>query len=112
MKRAVRRAAGLLVLVAACVICGRLLPVYWSAWRLQRYLGELAQSAESEARSEEWLRAMIVSRGARLGLPVRSDQVRLERSEGRLRIEVRYVAPVRLAFYTVDLHFHPRVGWR
>ncbi|MGB9606204.1 MAG: hypothetical protein ACPL88_10060, partial [Bryobacteraceae bacterium] len=60
----------------------------------------------------EWIRARVVNRAAQLGLPVRSDQVRLDRSRGRLELEVPYVAPVDLGPYTVDLHFRPRAGQR
>ncbi len=107
--RRLRALAGLLVLGGACLLCLKLLPVYWSAWRFQQYLRELAADADAQ-RPEEWLRARLVSRAADLGLPVRGDQVRLARQGDRLLIEVRYVAPVRLALYTVDLHFRPRAG--
>lgn len=107
-RRGLRVAAGLLVLAGAAVVCGRLLPVYWGAYRFQQYLTELAAGPEAAERPEEWVRAMVVNRAAALGLPVRSEQVRLARTGGRLQVEVRYVAPVKLAFYSVDLHFRPR----
>ncbi len=105
--RRLRVAAGLLVVGGACMICLKLLPVYWGAWRFQQYLRELAAGGEAQ-QLEEWMRARVLSRAADLGLPVRGDQVRLGRQGDRLLVEVRYVVPVRLAFYTVDLHFRPR----
>lgn len=105
---ALRRATGLVVLAAVVVVCLQLAPVYWNAWRFRRYVAEVAARPENRERPEEWVRALLVNRAAQLGLPVRSDQVRLDRSRGRLELEVRYVAPVRFAFYTVDLHFRPR----
>ncbi len=107
---AVRRAAGVAVLAAAGVLCVQLAPVYWNAWRFRRYVAEVAARPENRARPDEWVRALLVNRAAELGLPVRSDQVHLERSRGRLELEVHYVAPVNFAFYTVDLHFRPRAS--
>ncbi len=108
--KAVRRAAGVLVLAAAAVVCAQLAPVYWKAWRFGRFVAEVAAHPEHRGRADEWVRAQLVNRAAELSLPVRSDQVRLERAGGRLEVEVRYVAPVNFAFYTVDLHFRPRAS--
>ncbi len=110
MRRKLRVLAALLVLGGAAVICLRLLPVYWSAWRFQRYLNELAADPETARRPDEWVQARVVSRAAELGLPVRSGQVRLRREAGRLALEAPYAASVNLSFYSVDLHFRPRAG--
>lgn len=104
--------AALIVLAGALMICFRLAPVYWSAYRFQRHLAELTADPESARWPDERIRASVLNRAAELGLPVRSDQVRLLRSAGGLRLEVSYVAPVRLSYYRVDLHFRPRAGAR
>lgn len=106
--RAARRAAAVAVLAGAAVVIAQLTPVYWNAWRFRRYVAQLVAHPETRQRPDEWVRAQLVNRAAQLGLPVRSDQVRVDRSRGRLELEVRYVAPVRFGLYTVDLHFRPR----
>ncbi|MCS7315611.1 MAG: hypothetical protein RMI94_10490 [Bryobacterales bacterium] len=110
MRRTVRRAAGCAVLAAAALVCLQLAPIYWKAWQFRRYVAEVAARPENSEREDEWLRALLASRAAQLRLPVRSDQVRVARTRGRLELEVRYVAPVSFAFYTVDLHFRPRAS--
>jgi len=110
--RWVRRAAAAIVLLAACAVCLRLAPVYWGAWQFRRHLAAVARDPDARQRPEEWIRAHVVSRAAELGLPVRSDQVRVHRMADRLELEVRYVAPVNFALYQVDLHFRPRAGGR
>jgi hypothetical protein len=56
------------------------------------------------------LQVRVVDRAARLGLAIRPEQVRLQRSGEGLRIEVRYAVPIDLPFYTVDLHFRASAG--
>jgi len=112
MTRRLRILAALLVMAAAVVIAARLAPVYWTAYRFQRYLAELAAVADDAHWPEERVRAAVLNRAAELGLPIRSEQVRAERAAGGLELEVRYVTPVRLSYYRVDLHFRPHVRSR
>jgi len=106
--RWVRRAAAAIVLLAACAVCVRLAPVYWGAWRFRQYVAAVARDPDARRQPEDWIRARLVNQAAELGLPVRSDQVRIHRMADRFELEVRYVAPVTFAFYSVDLHFRPR----
>lgn len=111
-RRGLRVLAAAAVLAGALIISFRLAPVYWNAYRFRRHLAELAAQPGSAQWSDERIRAAVVNQAAQLGLPVRSDQVRVHRSPGGLRLEVSYVAPVRFSYYRVDLHFRPRVGAR
>jgi hypothetical protein len=110
--RWVRRAAAAVVLAAACLLCLRLGTVYWGAWRFRQYLVQLAHEPQILELPDDWIRAQVVNRAAALGLPVRSDQVRVQRTGAGLELEVRYVAPVHFALYSVDLHFRPHVSRR
>lgn len=67
---------------------------------------------ENQAKAEDQLRALVLDKAANLGLPVRAENIEIQRSPESLRIDVRYVVHVDLPLYTVDLHFHPGVGAR
>ncbi len=108
--RSGRIAGGLAVIAMLGVFAARLLPVYLKNFHLQQYLEETAQLPATLERPDALLRVDVVNRAARLGLPVRIDQVRVRRWAGHVRIEVLYIVPVNLLFYTVDLHFRPAAG--
>ncbi len=110
--RAWRAVAAAIVLAGLAAISARLLPLYLGNYRLQRFLDSFSREAQAQAQPDDLVRVAIVNKAAELGLPVRTDQVRLNRSPKALQIEVRYVVPVELPLYTVDLHFRPRAGPR
>lgn len=99
--------AGSAVLVALIALALLLLPVYYRNLQFEGGLKEIARASESGKRSDEVLRAVVVDRAARLGLPIQAGDIRLIRSPGRLRIEVHYKVPVDLSLYSVELHFNP-----
>ena len=97
---------GVLLLLASMVVL--LVPPYYENWKLQGYIDELAGDPASAAKPPDALRANIVNKAASLGLPVHGGDVRVNTSDGALRIEVLYVVRVELPAYTVDLHFRPK----
>jgi hypothetical protein len=106
-----RIVGGLSVLLILAVTTAYLTPVYLRNLELQRYLDQMTQQKESILeRPDDWLRVAVVNEASRLGLPVQSGHVRIERADHRLRIEVLYTVEVNLPLYTVDLHFHPGAG--
>jgi hypothetical protein len=54
----------------------------------------------------------VLKRAGELDLPVKADNVQIDRLGDGLRIDVRYFVRVSLPFYTVDLHFYPGAGSR
>jgi|GEM_PF-895962 len=107
--RVLRAVTGVLVLAGAGAVAVALGPVYGRAYRFQSYTREVGQ-ALAAGRSEEWARVALVNRAAELGLPVRSDGIRCQRQGEWVKLEVRYAVPVRLGWYTVDLHFRARAS--
>jgi hypothetical protein len=95
----------LLILLALAAFAVLLVPVYYRNYQFQQSLKQVAASAASG--SDDALRAVVMERASRLGLPVRGDDVLLDRSGARLRIEVKYRVSVDLSVYSVSLHFHP-----
>jgi hypothetical protein len=109
-----RIALGIAVLAALVAFGVLLTGPYYRNWQLQRYLEETAFAAEPQPpRATDLVAASVAETAARLGIPVRTEQIRVTRAaEGGLYLEARYVVRVDLLLYTVDLHFRPSAGVR
>jgi hypothetical protein len=98
------------IVVALLAVGGLLAQPYLRNLQLQDFLEELAARPESVEAHPAQLSVAVMNRAAQLGLPVREDQIQVNRSGDSLRIEARYVVRVDFAFYTVDLHLRARGG--
>jgi len=107
-----RQAAGVAVLVILAFLGARLIPIYLHNRELQQFVEDVTHRPAAAANSDDVLRARVLSKAADLDLPVAADNVRIERSAGAVRMDVRYVVHVDLPLYTVDLHFYPGAGSR
>jgi F0F1-type ATP synthase membrane subunit c/vacuolar-type H+-ATPase subunit K len=108
--RALRTAAGVLILALLATALAVLVPVYYRSVRFGRAIQAIARRADAAGQADEAVRAAVIESAARLSLPIDAAGLKLDRSSGRLRIDLRYRVPVNALFYTVDLHFHPRAG--
>ena len=95
------------MLVLLALIAVLLAPPYYHDWQLQRYLKALVQDQAVANRSTDLIRALIVDKAAGLGLPVRTADVHVTRTNNKTKIEVLYIVHIDLPVYTVDLHFRP-----
>ena len=102
-----RIAAGVAVLVVFALIAILLAPPYYHDWQLQRYLVALVHDRATVNRPPDLIRALVVDKAAALGLPVRTPDVHVTRSNGNVKIEALYIVHIDLPVYTVDLHFRP-----
>ena len=107
-----RQAAGLAVLAILVFLGVRLIPIYFHNQELQQFVEDVTQRAAAPTSSDDVLRSWILEKASGLELPVVADNVHVQRSGGRVRIEVRYAVRVDLPLYTVDLHFYPGAGSR
>jgi hypothetical protein len=107
-----RIAAGIAVLAAMALLLADFTPIYLHNLQLQNFVGGLTQAVDSQNAKDAELRGRILERAHALGLPVTEDNVQIFRSPGGVRIDVRYLVPVRLPGYSVNLHFYPGAGSR
>ena len=106
-----RIAAVIAVLVAMAVLLAVFTPIYLHNLVLQNFVGSLTQGVDSRTRADADLRGSILEKAHALGLPVTEDNVQIFRSPGAMRIDVRYLVPVKLpGLYAVNLHFYPGAG--
>ncbi len=112
-----RIAAAVFVLAALLGFGVLFAPTYLGNLKLQTYVAEITRRVDSQNESDEALRQNVLKKAQELGLPVKADNVHIvrsqgDRSNGGLRIDVRYFVRVSLPGYTVDLHFYPGAGSR
>ena len=87
-------------------------PIYLGNLKLQTYVAEITRRVDSKNQSDEVLVRNVLNRARDLDLPVKADNVHINRSPEGLRIDVRYFVRVTIPGYTVDLHFYPGAGSR
>jgi hypothetical protein len=107
-----RVGAGAAVLVALVVMGARLVPIYVHNIELQQFVEDVAHRAAAPTSSDDILRTWVLDKAADLDLPVKADNVQIQRSTDSVRIVVRYVVRVDMPLYTVNLHFYPGAGSR
>lgn len=110
--RILRSAAAVLLLSTLTYLGVRMVPLYWRNVEFQRDLEGLLQDPAMGQLSPAAAAVAVADRAARMGLPVRSGDVRVTRGASGLRVAVRYAVPVDLGVYTVDLHFRAAAGAR
>jgi hypothetical protein len=87
-------------------------PIYIHNLQLQQYVADLTHNAEAHSATDQSLRDNVLKKAGELDLPVKADNVHIDRVGDDLRIDVRYFVRVTLPLYTVDLHFYPGAGSR
>jgi hypothetical protein len=102
--------AAALILTGLAVAAVLMLPPYFQNLEFQRYLEQVVRQVDVAAYPPDLVRAQVLNKAAGMGLPVRGDQVSVERSGGGYRIRVLYIRRVDLLLYTVDLHFRSSAG--
>ncbi len=98
--------------VAAAVVgaVALLAPPYFDNWELSRALATVVERQHASGWSDEQWRVAAAEQAARLGIPVRSEQVQLTRRGQAVRVEARYQIRVDFGAYTVNLHLRARGG--
>ena len=98
-----RLISGFAILGALVAVLLWMAPTYVRDYELKRYLRTRALSANSEAE----LATDIVGKAAGLGLPVRTEDLRITPSGSGFHIDMRYA--VHVPVIEADLHFHSSV---
>jgi hypothetical protein len=107
-----RLAAGTVVILILALLSARLVPIYVHSLELQQFVEKTTHRPEAPTSSDAVLRAWVLDKAAELELPVRANNVLIQRTAQSLHIEVRYDVRVDLPLYTVNLHFYPGAGSR
>lgn len=96
------------ILASMFFVAIKAIPVYVHAYELQDHLRELViQAMAGQHPSVDRLKDNILAKAADLDLPVRSGDVKIEYTLGKIVIQLDYTVPVDLTVYTLNLHFTP-----
>ncbi|MGA2591710.1 MAG: DUF4845 domain-containing protein [Bryobacteraceae bacterium] len=107
------RLAAAAVVLAVFVFLGvRLVPIYVHNLELQQFVEDVTHRAAAATSSDDVLRTWVLDKANDLDLPVKADNVQIQRSGEIVHMEVRYEVRVDLPLYTVNLHFYPGAGSR
>ncbi len=107
--KSLRTLIGLFILGAAVYVGYRLIPPYFNNYQFQDAIEtEARMNTYGTARkSDEEIRAGLVRTAAELDVPIRPEQILIERPGGReYVISADYTVHVDLPVYPVDLNFH------
>jgi hypothetical protein len=102
-----RLIAGVAVFACFLGVIAALAPVYIDNLRLGSYIRALAAAPDAAVAPDDKLRAEVLDRAGRLGLPVQPNDVQITHPGGKMQLQVKYRVQTDLALYPVDLHFHP-----
>lgn len=103
-----RTVLGLVILAGGVYVGYRLVPPYFNNYQFQDVVESEARMNTYGAvrRSDEELRATIVKKAAELDIPLRPEQVTIERNGTGYVITADYTIHVDLPLHPVDLNFH------
>jgi hypothetical protein len=104
--------AGAAVLAILAFLAVRLIPIYVHNLELQQFVEKVAHRTAVAKNSDDVLRTWVLDKAADVDLPVKADNVQIQRTGGAVRIDVRYEVRVDMPLYTVNLHFYPGAGSR
>lgn len=105
--KTIRIGAGVLVLILLAGFGLMLIPHYVRNYQFEQRLERIAEEPGNLSNPDDMVRTRVTDSASRLGIPLRNDQVKVIRGPQRLKIEVKYMVPVDLPVYAVDLHFNP-----
>ena len=95
------------VFAVAALVAYKMIPVRIKSAELYDYMVEQAKWASNA--SSENIKKAIVQRAKELELPVDPENVRVERSGDRIKMEAKFTVPVEFPGYTYYWDFHHMV---
>ena len=103
---------GLVVFAVLVFLALRLVPPYITNYQLQDSLENLARTVTYSPVGESDIRKEIIKQARELGVPLKDQQVVVQKAGGSVAIAVRYEVPVDLWARQVVLKFEPSAGNR
>ncbi len=106
--KSLRTLIGLLILGSAVYVGYRLIPPYFNNYQFQDLVESEARmnSYSSFKKSEDDIRAGIIKKAADLDIPLRPEQVVIDRTGNDYVITADYTIHVDFPVHPVDLSFH------
>jgi hypothetical protein len=95
---------GLIVLAIGVFIAYKMIPVKVKAAELRQEVVDEAKSAGTH--NDDKIRAAILRKAREDNLPVTEDNIKINRANSEINIEVDYMVPIDFPGYTYQWHIH------
>lgn len=97
---------GIVLLLAACLVAYKMIPVKVKAAELRDTIIDEAKSGGQ--RNDKQITDAILREAETLELPLSEENIDIERKAGQIRVTVDYTIPVEFPGYTYNWAFHHR----
>lgn len=102
------------LLLSLCVIGGvlyaawQVLPAYMSKYQFEEAMDDTARTMTVQGnKTEEDFRKVLYEHAQDLNIPIRPEDIKIQRAGNDVLISADYTVHVDLPFYPLDLDFHP-----
>lgn len=93
---------------AALYAIWQILPVYLSKYQFEEAIDDTARTMTVQNnKTESEIRDKLVQQAQELEIPIRPEDIKIERVGANVMISADYTVHVDLPFYPLDLSFHP-----
>ena len=96
---------GILIIVGGIYVAWNMVPPYFHNYQFQDDLDEVARTNSYMRRSDDDVRATVIKKAEALGIPLKEDQIIINRLADGLGISVHYHVHVDMILHPVDLDF-------
>ena len=98
----------LLVLVIVVYLGFKIIPHFLNNYELQDYMITESRFATYSRKPDEQIRETIFKKASDLDIDwIKREDIKVETSQGRVKIYIDYTVPVELPGYTLNLNFKP-----
>jgi predicted membrane protein len=95
------------ILASFVYVCIRVVPLYFADYEFQDSLQTVARFASVNHETPEDIRADLFKEAQSAEMPIKLEDIKVDRSNGRVDIQVNYSVTVDLHVYQWTLNFHP-----
>jgi len=98
---------GLLILGAGIYVMLQVVPVWYANYQFQSDIDQIAVTESYTGRSDGELQQIVAARAHSYGIPLRAEQIRVQRSGGQLSISAEYSVQIDVPVYPFEMRFRP-----
>ena len=98
---------GLGVVVVGFYVAWQLMPPYFSNFQFQDAIESEARLSAYSDKSEEAIQDAVFKKARELELPLKKEQIKVQRNGTEVQISTAYTVHVDLPYYPMDLRFTP-----
>lgn len=98
---------GLLVVIGGGYAAWQIFPVYYTSYEFQDFVESQGRIESYSTHNEQEIAEVMAKRAAELEIPLKADQIKVQKVGSELTIAAEYTVHVDLPIYPIDLKFTP-----